>query len=63
MTCFLEICINLKIKLKKASLKYIKKSILNTTYKIFFSKTLFFNRYFSEKFQILKNIKKKNIYF
>jgi len=32
-TCFLEICINLKVKLK---------SILNTTQKKKFSKTLFF---------------------
>jgi len=35
-TCFLEICINLKIQLKKTSVKYIKKSILNTKQKIFF---------------------------
>jgi hypothetical protein len=43
MTCFLcilrvflEICINLKIKLKKASVKYIKKSIFNTKQKKIF---------------------------
>ena len=62
-TCFLEICINLKIKLKKkASVKYIKKSILNTTQKNFFQKHYSFNRYFSDKFQILKNIKKKFLF-
>jgi hypothetical protein len=64
MTCFLcisrvflEICINLKIELKKTSVQYIKKSILNTKQKIF-QKHYSFNRYVSDKFQILKKILK-----
>jgi len=37
---------------KKASVKYIKKSILHTTQKIFFQKHYCFNRYVSGKLQI-----------
>jgi len=59
-TCLLEIFIDLKIQLKKASVKYIKKSILNTKQKKIFQNHSF-NRYVSYKFLILKNIKKKRI--
>jgi hypothetical protein len=65
-TCFLEIFINLKIKLKKTSVKYIKKLILNTAQTKFFQKHYFFNRYVSDKFQILTIIfkyAKQNFYF
>ena len=51
--CILRICINLKIKLKKKpSIKYIKKSILNTTQKNFLQKHYSFNRYDQDKFLI-----------
>jgi len=49
---FLEICINLKIELKKTSVEYIKKSILNTKQKKNFQKHYSFKRYVSDKFQI-----------
>jgi len=53
LTCFLDICINLKIKFKKkAPVKHIKNSILNRTIKKFFQKNYSFNRYVSDKFQI-----------
>ncbi len=37
---------------KKPSIKYIKKSILNTTQKNFLQKNYSFNRYDKDKFQI-----------
>ncbi len=39
--------------------KYIKKSILNTKQKKFFQRHYSFNRYVSDKFQILKNMQKR----
>ncbi len=53
---FLEICINLKIKLKKASVNYIKKSILNTTQKKNFQKHYSFNRFVFQKLCVEKVI-------
>jgi len=48
---FLEICINLKIELKKTLVKYIKKSILNTKQKKFFKNIILLKDMFQISFK------------